>query len=293
MENQKRKMTKGWKIAGLAVILIFAFTFLLPLIGADKEEKPKVLSEQDGKENQIDNNSVLENYKKVKKVESDYLYENASEYKGKNIMSVAIVGEVDDKELKLKTKKTKDDLFFSFILDCNNTSDLEKLEEEKKVCFVGKVENKSSIGGCVNIHDCEIVAYGNSVSKYEKQLKKGEKKRNKKRKKLNEKKLYMEKCKAYQYSAIKRNPDKYDGKKVKVSGKVIQIDEGWLDSVTMRIEDSNKNDWYTTYSYSDGERKILENDKITIYGECTGTEQYETILGDTRRIPSIEAKYIK
>ena len=113
------------------------------------------------------------------------------------------------------------------------------------------------------------------------------------KKKKNTKKSYMESCKTYSYNIIKRNPDKFKGKKTKLSGKVIQVDEGWFDSVTIRVEDSNGDDWYVSYSYSDGESKILENDKVTIYGECDGTEQYTTIAGDTRRVPAIDAKYVK
>ena len=242
---------------------------------------------------EIDNESVLMNYENVKKIDADYLFENADKYKGENIMSVATIGDISDNKLKLKSKKNEDALFYSFDLECNNEDDLNNLNIDEEVCFVGEVGKKFSVGGCVYISNCEIVASGGNVSKYKSQLKSKTKKTNKKKKKKsNDKKEYIKSCKTYSYKKIKRNQDKYEDKKIKLAGKVIQIDEGWFDTVAMRVEDSNGNDWYVSYSYSDKESKILEDDKITIFGECDGTEQYETIMGDTRRIPSIEAKYI-
>lgn len=251
----------------------------------------------EGNKQDIDNESVLSNYDNLEKLDSDYLFDNADDYKGKNVMSIATVGDISGNDVKLKTPNNMDSLVFSFDLKCNNEDVLDSLETEKEVCFVGKVVEKNVLGGCVDVSNAEIVASGSNVEKYRSDLKSNDKKektkKQKTKKKKNTKKSYMESCKTYSYNKIKRNPDKFKGKKTKLSGKVIQVDEGWFDSVTIRVEDSNGDDWYVSYSYSDGESKILENDKVTIYGECDGTEQYTTIAGDTRRVPAIDAKYVK
>lgn len=271
-------------------IIIAFLTLCFILVGCSDIENNR---ENTNNNTEIDSESILSNYEKIKKIDADYLFENADKYKGENVMSVAIVGDISDNDLKLKTKKNEDALFFSFDLKCNNEDNLNNLNVGEEVCFVGEVGKKFSIGGCVDISNCEIVASGGNVSKYKSQLKSKKGKTNKKKKmKSNGKKEYIKSCKTYSYKNIKRNPDKYEDKKIKLTGKVIQIDEGWFDTVSMRIEDSNGNDWYVSYSYSNKEAKILEGDKITVYGECDGTEQYETIVGDTRRIPSIEAEYI-
>lgn len=248
-----------------------------------------------GNKQDIDNESVLSNYDNLEKLDSDYLFDNADDYKGKNVMSIATVGDISGNDVKLKTPNNMDSLVFSFDLNCNDEDVLDSLETEKEICFVGKVVEKNVLGGCVDISNAEIVASGSNVEKYRSDLKSNDKKtkKQKAKKKKNSKKSYMESCKTYSYNKIKRNPDKFKGKKTKLSGKVIQLDEGWFDSVTIRVEDSNGDDWYVSYSYSDGESKILENDKVTIYGECDGTEQYTTIAGNTRRVPAIDAKYVK
>lgn len=103
---------------------------------------------------------------------------------------------------------------------------------------------------------------------------------------------YIASCKTLDYNNIERYPDKNKGIKTKVTGKVIQVSEGWFDTVIMRVKEENGNIWYITYSRSNGEARILEDDTITIYGECDGVETYTTILGGSVTIPSINAKYI-
>ena len=237
----------------------------------------------------IDNEQALSEYKKLKKIQAKYILNNTDDYKNKNVMSVAIVGDIDDNIVKLHSGENKDGLFYDFTLDCINESELTGLKDGDRICFAGKVKEKSDIGGCVEIVKCRIIASGENVSKYEVQLEKG---KSKKEKEKEDKKNYINSCKTYSYTKIKRKPDSYDGKKIKVSGKVIQVQEGFFDSVIIRVEDSNGNDWWVEHTYSDKEDKILEDDNVTIYGECNGTEQYTTVLGSSRSIPSVEAKYI-
>lgn len=253
------------------------------------------------KQGDVDNGSVLANYNDLEKIDADYLYEHAGKYKDKNVMTIAIVKDASGNEVKLDTKGNNDSLIYSFDVKCNS-EELPSLERDEEICFVGKVGEITALGNCVNFSDGEIVATGSNVEKYRSELETKEESNDdsntnantkpKAKKKKNTKKSYMKSCKTYSYNKIKRNPDKYNGKKTKLSGKVIQVDEGWFGLVSLRVEDSNGNDWYVSYTYSDDENKLIENDKVTIYGECTGTEQYQTILGDTRRIPSIDAKYV-
>lgn len=100
---------------------------------------------------------------------------------------------------------------------------------------------------------------------------------------------YIQSCEAVSYSDVERNPKTYEGKNVKVDGTVIQVSEGWLNT-TLRIE-SNEGIWYATYKRNNDESRILENDIITAYGECTGVETYKTLLGANMTIPGMEIKY--
>lgn len=235
-----------------------------------------------------------------------YLAKNAKYYKNQTIISVAEIYEIGESDLQFDTDESN---FFKEVT-CNfkHKKELSGLKEEDKVCFVGKVSDTNTYFGneTVTISNCYIVAKGKATDKYSEIISKksdkqkkyvaNEKNNAKKKKKeaaKNKKQSYMKQCKTYSYSKIQRKPDKYDGKKIKVSGTVIQVMEGWLDTVSLRIEDSSGNVWYVSYGYSDNESKILENDKVTVYGESTGTETYTTVLGNTQTIPSVDAEYIE
>ena len=98
------------------------------------------------------------------------------------------------------------------------------------------------------------------------------------------------------YSSILRNPDQYEGKKVSVYGTIIQRLEGsgyfgttyyWL------LVRSGSNLFSVTVcpsALADG--NVIENDVVTIYGECTGTYTYETVRGNSNTIPDIDAEHV-
>ena len=112
------------------------------------------------------------------------------------------------------------------------------------------------------------------------------------------KKDYIAACKTYKYKDIARNPNNYEGKKAKFTGKVIQVQEGTLETVLLVDVTKDKYGYYddtmyvTYFPSSDYESRILEDDIITIYGELAGIKTYETVLGASVSIPQIDAKYI-
>lgn len=109
---------------------------------------------------------------------------------------------------------------------------------------------------------------------------------------------FKNKCETYSFKEIARNPDNYKGKLLKLTGKVIQVSEGWSNSVDLRINvTKNEYGWYEdtiycTYKYAEGEDKILEDDIITIYGRCEGDYTYTSVLGASVTLPKISARYV-
>ena len=101
---------------------------------------------------------------------------------------------------------------------------------------------------------------------------------------------YIAQCEDLSYSAISRDPDDYKGKKVVISGTVIEVQEGFMNSVTLRVQ-TPFGIWYVTYSRPEGESRILENDQITCYGECKGVQTYIAVLGNQVTIPSMRMEY--
>ena len=94
------------------------------------------------------------------------------------------------------------------------------------------------------------------------------------------------------YTSIMRYPSSYNGDKISIYGRVLQVQKSW-GSYTLRVATKGRwdNVFYVTGS---SDVSIIEGDYITVYGTCTGTKTYTTILGGSITIPSmrIEQLYI-
>lgn len=240
--------------------------------------------------------------KKINYVNMKYLYNHMKQYDKKIVLTEGTVEQVDDKLLQFHTKK--DTLMFEVEADC--VEDISSIKNGEDVVLVGKASAEKILSKeYITINDTYIVATGTETGKWERKIKKASKKQKKvventkkkqKKKKAkkaaNNKNAYIRKCKTLPYKSIKRNPNRYKGKYAKVSGKVDQVIEGWFDGVTIYINDSSGNKWEISYTYSKNESKILENDRITVYGKCGGTETSTTLLGKQVVIPAVDAEYI-
>ena len=98
------------------------------------------------------------------------------------------------------------------------------------------------------------------------------------------------------------NKDKYKGNGYKFEGQIIQVQEGWGDSVDLRINITKEENeyldeplWtdtiYATVEIPDGADKLLEDDVITFWGTCDGDYTYETVMGNNVSLPKIDIKY--
>ncbi len=106
---------------------------------------------------------------------------------------------------------------------------------------------------------------------------------------------YIDLCVPAEYESIARNPNDYKGEYITFKGTVIQVIEG--STVTLRINQENKNDkwasdtWLITYSPSQNESRILEDDVIIVYGKCLGITSYQSVLGQKITVPSMKMEY--
>lgn len=100
------------------------------------------------------------------------------------------------------------------------------------------------------------------------------------------------------YEQLARNPEKVKGKKVKLTGQVIQTLQGGT-SVDLRInitKDSYghySDTIYALYIPKEGEDKILEDDIITFWGTACGDYSYTSVLGSTITLPFINISYLE
>lgn len=95
------------------------------------------------------------------------------------------------------------------------------------------------------------------------------------------------------YNQLSRDPDLYKGEKVKFSGKVLQVMED-SDIVAIRLATKGGYDnvIYLAVPNSLIDSRILEDDRITIYGKARGLYSYESVLGATITLPLIYVDYI-
>lgn len=90
------------------------------------------------------------------------------------------------------------------------------------------------------------------------------------------------------YSQLARTPDDYKGKKVKFSGKVVQVMEGDGETqIRLAVGGSYDNIIYGVYSSSIVDSRILEDDYITVYGTSSGLLTYTSTMGGEITIPSM------
>lgn len=90
------------------------------------------------------------------------------------------------------------------------------------------------------------------------------------------------------YDQLARTPDQYKGSKVKFYGKVIQVieDDGSV-QIRLAVNDDYDHVVFGQYDSDIVSSRVLEDDKITIYGVSAGTISYQSTMGGQITIPGI------
>lgn len=231
-------------------------------------------------------------------LDDDVLYKYGEYLIGQNVVTVITIKDISGSTLKADTAGN-DSYFYSINCEFGSKDDLAGLEEGGLATVAGTVKDGGGIASTVVLENCRLIGLG----EIQEELQSGADEQRASCEQLKqeyeqavaaeikaEKDTYISECQVISYEKIERNPDSYKGTKIKISGKVVQVAEGWFDTVTMRI-DCNGNMWYVTYSREDGESRILEGDSITAYGECDGVRSYTSVLGSQVTIPSMSMKY--
>lgn len=233
-------------------------------------------------------------------MDAEILYEYGSYIGGENVVTVIEVSNKYNSELKANTNNNGS-FFYSIVCNFSSSSKLKNVDEGDIVTIAGTVKEESSKAwDTVNLEDCEVIGTGEIADELKSntdaqiefcQQKQAEQDAVEAEAASAEKSAYISQCESVSYDDVARNPDKYEGKLIVVSGTVDQVSEGWFDSVTLRVK-SNGNYWYVTHTREDGESRVLEGDYVTIYGECQGVKTYTTVLGSSKTIPAMRAEYI-
>ena len=170
----------------------------------------------------------------------------------------------------------------------------EKVEQAKKAYDQLNDEQKAYVDGTV------INELSEKIKELEDKAKKEEEERKKQKEEQDKraKEKAEEEAKGYDtgitYQQLARTPDDYIMKKVKFSGKVVQVLENDKDTQLRIAVDGN----HDTIVYAEYESKlvssrVLEDDYITISGYSMGLLSYKSTMGGTITIPSIVVKKVE
>lgn len=95
------------------------------------------------------------------------------------------------------------------------------------------------------------------------------------------------------FENISRSPDKYKGKKVKFSGYVLQVIEGYSTN-SIRMSTNGRYDDVILVEYKPDiiDVRLLEDDELVVYGTFLSMKSYTTVVNSTVTVPAIKADII-
>ena len=104
---------------------------------------------------------------------------------------------------------------------------------------------------------------------------------------------FKSECKPLEYKQMEKDPYKFIGEPVQVSGSVFQImEDGGYGLILMHVDDDYGQILAVMY---EGSNDIVEDDYITVYGNATVNYDYESQAGYQLSVPCVlaESKYIE
>lgn len=108
------------------------------------------------------------------------------------------------------------------------------------------------------------------------------------------KQTYIENCTYVSVSDLARNPAQYKGTDVVLNGEVFQIANETESRVEFLFDTGEDNGIvYISYNFPEGSGRLLEGDKLTIYGTFYIMRSYTSVLGTKQNVPSISALFIE
>lgn len=102
----------------------------------------------------------------------------------------------------------------------------------------------------------------------------------------------------YDYKELARDPKTYIGKPAQFKGEVVQVlEDSGIAEYRINVTQDEYGFWsdtiYVTYFQKDGEKRILEDDIVVVYGTMTDLVTYKTVMGNSISIPGLLASYIE
>lgn len=90
------------------------------------------------------------------------------------------------------------------------------------------------------------------------------------------------------YDQLARTPDEYTGKKVKFSGKVLQVmEDSGLVALRIAVDGNYDTVLYAVYDSALTSSRVLDDDIVTVYGYSVGLYSYQSTMSGVITIPSM------
>lgn len=96
------------------------------------------------------------------------------------------------------------------------------------------------------------------------------------------------------YDDLARTPDSFVGELVSLQGTVIQVIETDAETqLRLAVNDNYDTVAFVGYPKETVDRRVLEDDYITIYGESIGLISYDSTLGGSITVPGVKVNMIE
>ncbi len=232
----------------------------------------------------------------ITSIEPTALRKKRADYAEKIVHTVLYAKKVSEDTLYCVTESDKS--VWDAVLTFDSLNEIVSIREDDIIAVIGEVEKSSFLDfGDLYMNHCHIVSTGTTALDSLREIK-AEMEQQRLLGEEQNKENYISSCTKVEsstYKNIEREPDTYAGQRMIVSGTVVNVSEGWFGTTTILVKDSNKHIWSIEYERPEGAARVLEKDKITAYGECTGVDSSLTAIlhgAESDMIPAIEAAYI-
>lgn len=210
-------------------------------------------------------------------IDAAYLKDNQEKLDDQYVMTVLSVRSVHSRSVKADIPDGEAGFFVDFELHFNNRSDIANYEKGQWITVVGRCKKPSLLGKKVHIQDCQVLAKDEDARSLHEDLinRRGQSladiylAEEIRRVGEMEAQQVMLNSKVVDYMDVARNPEKYNGTLVKVSGVVAEVKEPLGNISFLRISDGG-NIWHALFMREEGQSKVLLKDRVTIYGVCSG-----------------------
>lgn len=95
------------------------------------------------------------------------------------------------------------------------------------------------------------------------------------------------------FENLARDPDEYEGRKVKFSGRVVQVIDGGTQVWRVAVDEDYGQMIMCVYTPIEGESRILEDDYITLYGVSQGLQSYTSTFGGEITLPLVTVDQVE